>query len=115
MADEESSPEIPEGPEGAAILPLIPDELGIHPLMLATLHAIVFFDGSDEAVVNEAAAEEGLEYIATYLQRLRGPDLRRIQEDVETLLEFARQQKWPADFVEFLRSFLRDFGVGEEA
>ncbi len=100
--------------EGAAVFPLIPDELGIHPLLLAVLHAVVFFDGSDEAVINDAAADEALQYIATYLQRLTGPDLRRIREDVETLIDFARQEQWPAEELQFLRSFLHDFGVGDE-
>src|SRR5215467_8817912 len=59
-------------PEGAAVLPLIPEELGVHPLLLAVLHAVVFFDGSDADVVNDAAANEALNYFATYLQRLQG-------------------------------------------
>lgn len=105
----------PEVPDGAAVFPLIPEELGIHPLLLAVLHAVVFFDGSDEAVVNDASADEALQYFATYLGRLRGDDLRRIREDMETLLDFARTEKWPAEEVQFLRSFLHDFGVGGES
>jgi hypothetical protein len=103
-----------EVPDGAAVFPLIPPELGIHPLLLATLHAIVFFDGSDESVIDDAAANEALQYIATYLQRLQGPELRRIREDVETLLDFVRQEKWPEEEMHFLRSFLNDYGVGAE-
>ena len=103
-----------EVPEGAAVFPLIPAELGIHPLLLATLHAIVFFDGSDDSVVNDSAADEALQYVATYLQRLQGSELRRIREDIETLLDFARQEKWPDEEMKFLRSFLHDFGVGDE-
>jgi len=109
MSDGNSTAEVPEG---AAVFPLIPDELGIHPLPLATLHAVVFFDGSDAAVVNDAAADEALQYIATYVQRLAGPELRRIREDVETLLHFARQEQWPAEETQFLQSFLHDYGVG---
>ena len=61
-----------EVPEGTAIFPLIPAELGIHPLLLCVLHAVVFFDGSSEDVVNDAAADEALQYLAGYLQRLGG-------------------------------------------
>ena len=100
-------------PEGAAVLPLIPPELGIHPLLLAVLHAVVFFDGSSEDVVNDAAADEALNYVATYLQRLDGPDLRRIKEDMECLLGFARQEKWPVEELKFLQGFLEEYGVGE--
>jgi hypothetical protein len=99
-------------PEGAAVLPLIPAELGIHPLLLAVLHAVVFFDGSSEDVVNDAAADEALNYVATYLQRLTGPELRRIKEDMECLTTFARQEKWPMEELTFLQGFLEEYGAG---
>ena len=108
MTRDESS----QVPDGAAVFPLIPDELGIHPLLLATLHAVVFFDGSSEDVVHDAAADEALHYVATYLQRLQGPELQRLKEDLDCLLTFARQEKWPKEEVEFLRNFLQDYGVG---
>ncbi len=111
----EAPNEVPDVPEGAAVLPLIPVELGVHPLLLATLHAVVFFDGSSDDVVHDSAADEALQYLATYLQRLRGPELKRIQEDMECLLAFAKQEKWPQEEVEFFKNFLRDFGVGAEA
>ncbi len=101
-----------EVPEGAAVFPLIPEELGIHPLLLATLHAIVFFDGSDSDVVNDAAANEALNYLASYLQRLQGPDLKRIREDMECLITFGKQEEWPAEEMQFLRDFLKEFGIG---
>jgi hypothetical protein len=104
-----------EVPEGAAVFPLIPEELGIHPLLLATLHAVVFFDGSSEDVVNDAAADEALQYLAGYLQRLQGPDLKRIQEDMQTLIAFARQEAWPREEVQFLESFLNDYGIAPDA
>jgi hypothetical protein len=102
-------------PEGAAVFPLIPEELGVNPLLLAVLHAIVFVDGSTAEVVDRAAAEEAAHYLAAYLRRLRGRDLQRVREDVETLLGFARQEKWPRDQIAFLRGFLADYGVGEGA
>ena len=103
-----------EVPEGAAVLPLIPPELGIHPLLLAVLHAVVFFDGSSEDVVHDAAADEALNYVATYLQRLEGSELRRIKEDMDCLATFARQEKWPMEELKFLQEFLREYGVTGE-
>lgn len=100
-----------ETPDGAAVFPLIPDELGIHPLLLGVIHAYVFLEGSDEAVVNGSAAEEGMQYLATYLQRLEGPDLKRVQEDLQTLATFARSEKWPKQQIRFLQDFLKDNGV----
>ena len=42
MSDE---PEMDEDvPEGAAVFPLIPAELNIHPLLLAMLHCVVFLE-----------------------------------------------------------------------
>src|SRR5262249_60841192 len=92
MSDEAAAAEVPEG---AAVFPLIPAELGVHPLLLAVLHAAVFLDGSSEDVVEPEAAEEALEYLATYIQRLRGPELQRVREDLECLARYGRQQQSP--------------------
>ena len=102
-----------EVPEGAAVFPLIPEELGVHPLLLAVLHATVFLAGSDEAVVDPTAADEAVQYLAGYLQRLAGEDLRRAREDLATLAGYARQQKWPKQLARVLQTFLSDYGIGE--
>src|SRR5437588_9266121 len=110
-----SDPAEPEGaevPEGAAVFPLIPAELGVHPLLLAVLHAVVFLSGSDDGVVQPDAAVEALEYVAAYLQRLEGPLLDRVREDLACLVGYGRQEKWPRPLVQFLKTFLADQGVG---
>ncbi len=99
-------------PEGAAVFPLIPEELGVDPLLLATLHAAVFLLGSSEEVVLPEAAEEALPYIAGYLQRLGWARLTRLREDLAALQEFARKDGWPRQDVQFLKTFLKEFGVG---
>ncbi len=115
MAEADDAPPDPGAvPEGAAVFPAIPAELGVHPLLLATLHAVVFLSGSDDTLVNPAAAEEALEYLASYLQRLSGPDRRRVQEDLAALTAFARQEKWPKQLVQFLKTFLADYGVEQD-
>lgn len=103
-----------EVPDGAAVFPLIPEELGVHPLLLAVLHAVVFLDGSENNIVQPDAATEALEYIAGYLQRLQGDDLRRAREDMTTLSALARQEKWPKPLVQFLKDFLDSYGVPSE-
>lgn len=108
MADEAESPV----PEGAAVFPLIPPELGVDPLLLAVLHAIVFLEGSDKEVVDPAAAEEARHFIAGYLQRLRGTHLQKVQEDMKCLAGYARQAQWPKQQLRFLKEFLEDYGVG---
>jgi hypothetical protein len=99
-------------PEGAAVFPEIPPELGVSPLLLAVIHAVVFLEGSAGPIVNGPAASEALEYITAYLQRLSGRDLERVREDLDTLTALAKQEKWPREMVLFLKSFLADFGVG---
>ena len=104
-------PDDHEAPEGAAVFPLIPPELGVHPLLLGIMHAYVFLEGSEAAIVHPDAAAEAMEYIATYMQRLEGDNLRRIREDMETLVGFAKQEKWPKQHIAFLKSFLEENGV----
>lgn len=106
MADE-----TPDVPEGAAVFPVIPAELGVHPLLLAVLHAVVFLEGSEAPVVQAEAAQEQLEMIAECLQRLDGDDRRRAREDMATLLGYAKHEKWPKGFQQFLKNFLDDYGV----
>lgn len=100
-----------EVPEGAAVFPLIPAELGIHPLLLAVLHAVVFLEGSGADVVNSAAAQEQLEVVASMLQRLGDDNLRRVREDMATLVGYAKHEKWDKGSIQFLKNFLDDYGV----
>ncbi|MHB1423561.1 MAG: hypothetical protein ACYC3I_10275 [Gemmataceae bacterium] len=100
-----------EVPEGAAVFPLIPEELGVNPLLLAVVHATVFLGGSDAEVVDAAAAEEALQYLAGYLQRLDGALLRQAREDMVCLTAFAKQEKWPKQLVRLLQNFLKDYGI----
>lgn len=111
MSEESTPDDAGETPDGAAVFPMIPEELGVHPLLLGILHAYVFLEGSDEAVLNGKAAEEAMEYLATYLQRLTGSELRRVKEDLATLAGFAKGEKWPKQQVRFLQDFLEENGV----
>ena len=102
-------------PEGAAVFPDIPAELGVNPLMLAVVHAVVFLAGSAEEIVQGEAADEALGYVAEYLQRLSGPDLQRAKEDLAALLAYAKQQGWEKQLQHFLTTFLAEFGVESES
>jgi hypothetical protein len=102
-------------PDGAAVMPEIPAELNVHPLLLAVLHATIFLDGSEEDVVDPDAASEALEYAATYLQRLQGADLRRVKEDMQVLAAYAKDQDWPKQHVRFFKEFLSSYGVGADS
>lgn len=108
MSDDVGETEVPEG---AAVFPAIPAELGINPLLLAVLHATVFLAGSDDEVVHPDAAEEALQYLAEYLQRLDGALLLQVREDMACLTAFAKQEKWPKQLVRLLQEFLKDYGI----
>ncbi len=114
MADTPPTPPPTETPDGAAVFPLIPEELGVHPLLLAVLHAYVFLEGSEEVVLNGAVAEEAMEYLVSYLQRLTGPDLKRVALDFATLASFAKSEDWPKQQVRFLKDFLKDNAIGTD-
>jgi hypothetical protein len=107
MTDEAES----DVPEGVAVFPLVPPELGVDPLLLAVLHSIVFLEGSEDEMVHPEAAEETMHYVATYLQRLDGPRLQRVNEDLATLIGFAKHERWPKQAIRFLKEFLIEFGI----
>ena len=112
MATSDTSNDSPqESPDGAAVFPLVPEELGVNPLLLAALHAYVLLEGSEPSVLNPAVGEEALEYLVTYLQRLTGDQLRRVKEDMATLAAFAKSEKWPKQQVRFLQDFLKENGI----
>lgn len=113
MSESQASGPADEVPAGAAVFPMIPEELGVHPLLLATLHAIVFLDGSTEDVVNQAASEEAAQYLIMYLRRLQGAELKRVREDIECLLAYGREERWPEEEMAFLAGFLEDYFVGK--
>jgi hypothetical protein len=98
-------------PDGAAVFPQIPAELGVQPLLLAVLHATVFLAGSTEEVVHPDAAAEAVEAMADYLQRLDRAGRDRLREDMACLVAYARQQKWPKQLVQALKNFLADMGL----
>ncbi len=111
---EDEGEEAGEGAEGAAVFPLIPSELQVNPLLLALLHAMVFIDGSTEECIDPDAADEAMQYLVTYLLRLKGTPLDRLQEDIDCLLSYAKQQGWDKQQQTFLKSFLADYGIGKE-
>jgi hypothetical protein len=110
--DDDDLPPESETPDGAAVFPEIPAELGVHPLLLAVMHAYVFLEGSEQEVLNGAVAEEAMNYLVQYLQRLTGADLKRVKEDFATLVAFAKSEDWPKQQVRFLQEFLKENQIG---
>ena len=100
-----------EVPEGAAVVPLIPEKAGVSPLFLALFHALVFLEGSSEEIIDPTAADEAAQYLTTYLQRLSGDELRQLKEDLKRLGDYARRQRWTPDQLQLIESFLEHYGI----
>jgi hypothetical protein len=49
--------------------------------------------------------------MADYLQRLEGPALTKVREDMVCLTTYARQSKWPKQLIRALKSLLSDCGL----
>jgi hypothetical protein len=92
-------------PAGSALLPPIPPELEIQPLLLAVLHASIFLGGSDKELVHPTAAEEALDGMVAYLGRLNENERERLRLDIETLAAYGRQEKWGKAELRFLKDF----------
>ncbi len=114
MAEIDDDPDESEVPEGAAVFPEIPLDLHVGPQFLAILHAIVFIAGSDNKIVNSTAGDEALATMSGYLERLGGPQRKRVMDDLKALRDYAKEQGWPKQYTTFLKDFPRDFGLIEE-
>ena len=55
-----------------------------------------------------------MQSMASYLQRLEGPALAKVQEDMVCLTNYARQSKWPKQLIHALKSLLSDCGLEVE-
>jgi hypothetical protein len=113
MSEADEPEDQPAVPDGAAVFPNIPAELGVNPLLLAVLHATVFLAGSDDEIVHPDAAAESVEQMAEYVRRLDGALLRQVEEDMTCLIAYARQQKWPKQLILALKNFLSDMGLND--
>jgi hypothetical protein len=104
-----------EDDAGAGLLPVVPTELGIDPLLIALLHAAAFLDLSDDESVDPELAGDVLEHVGMYVQRLPPERLLEIESQLSSLSAHAEAQGWPGELVDFVASFLYNCGIGEEA
>lgn len=113
--DDDRDEELDESVESdGSMMPLIPDGLGIDPLIAALLHCAAFLDFSDDDVVDPQAAGDVLEHVGMYVQRLPPERLDEIQGQLDRLEDHAESAGWSEDMIEFARDFLYNCGIGEE-
>lgn len=101
------------GPE-SPMLPIVPEELAIDPLLLAVLSTAAFLDFADDDRLDPDSATEVLEAIGGYVQRLPDERLDEIEEQLERLAEHGEKSGWHPDHVDFVRDFLFSCGVDDD-
>lgn len=112
MSTEQTDDDSDEPSSG--MLPVVPEELGLDPLLLALLRCASFLDLTGEGGVNPELAGEVLEHVGLYVQRLPDERLDEIQAELETLEAHATEKGWSSDVIEFIRDFLYNCGLGED-
>lgn len=116
MADEPRGDEASGDAENGEIdpvLPVVPEALGIDPLLLALLHLSAFLDLSDDETIDPDAATQALEYVGLYVQRLSDDRLRSISADIAKLGAHGKTSGWSEEQLQFMRDFLFNCGLGE--
>lgn len=106
--------EVVAAPESAE-LPLVPEDAGVHPMLLAVLHSAMFLDLSEEPTVESNAARAVLERIGLYVQRLSDEEVEELAESLSALAERGEREGWPPPAIEFVRSFVENCGFSLES
>jgi hypothetical protein len=96
------------------LMPVVPEELGIDPLLLSLVHCAAFLDLAADDVVDPDAAGDVLENLEVYFKRLAPARLAEIDEQLERLSEWAESAGWPEELVDFVADFLYSCGVADE-
>lgn len=96
------------------LLPVVPEELKLDPLLLALLRCSCFLDLSGEDGVDAQLAGEVLEHVGLYIQRLPDERLDELQAQLASLECYGSEQGWSEDLIEFIRDFLYNCGLGED-
>jgi len=115
MTDEPRDNGAPEDAIESPSMPVIPDELGIDPLLAALLHCAAFLDLSDENSVDPDAAHLVLEHVGLYVQRLPPERIAMLETELEKLRAHGEASDWPEWVVAFIADFLYSCGIGEDA
>ena len=87
-------------------LPVVPEQVGADPLLLALIHCAAFLDFAEEDVVDPYVATDVLDHVALYVRRLPPDRLTELEQQLARLEAHASREGWPAELVEFVSEFL---------
>jgi len=96
------------------VMPAIPEEMGIDPILAGLLHQGAFLELSEDEAVDPDGAVEAMEHVAAYVQQPDPAAAREIQHDLDRIADYGRGNVWSEELLEYIREFLRNCGVGEE-
>ncbi|MEB2310847.1 MAG: hypothetical protein OZ921_22050 [Sorangiineae bacterium] len=97
------------------MMPEVPEDVDVDPMLLALLHTAAFLDFSDDTLVHPDAAGDVLEHVGLYVQRLPPERLDDLGDQLEILAEHGAGAGWPPAMLEFVRDFLFNCGLdGDE-
>lgn len=113
MANEKGGAEASAGPP-AESLPVIPEGLGIDPLLLALLHCASFLDLSGDTLVDSGSATDVLEHVGLYVQRLDPDRQLDVARQLRALREHGEAAGWSGELIDFVEHFLYSCGIGED-
>jgi hypothetical protein len=114
MAEDEARPEATDSGLEDPVMPRVPAELGIDPILLALLHCAAFLDLASDDQVDPESAGEVLESLEIYMKRLPSERLGQIEQQLEKLEAWAEESGWPEELVDFVADFLYSCGIGDE-
>jgi hypothetical protein len=95
-------------------MPIIPEELHVDPRTLAILHCVSFLELSGDDTVDPDWAVEAMEYVAHYLQRISPDELARLKADMRAIASWAESRQMPPHFIDLVKHFTENFGLGPE-
>jgi hypothetical protein len=94
-------------PKGAFVMPLLPAELKVDPLLSGLLHCMAFLELSDDETVDPDWAVEAMEHVAAYLQRLSVAEALQVTEQLHAVSRHLRQHGASRAATEFVDGFLQ--------
>jgi hypothetical protein len=96
-------------------MPLLPEELGLNPVLAGLLHCMAFLELSGDDTVDPDWAVEAMEHVAAYLHRLAAADREAIANQLERTSKHLKGQGAPDELIDLVVNFLAYCGVDEQA
>jgi hypothetical protein len=99
----------------AFVMPLLPAEVDVDPVVAALLHCTAFLELSGDEDVDPDRAVEAMEHVAAYLQRLPEDRTAALAGQFARVRAFAEKQGAPEEFLDFVDGFLENFAGAESS